>query len=35
MTAIDHLTGRLLNRHSGLIPKGLKPQAHGEGSGPL
>jgi outer membrane protein TolC len=35
MTAIDHLTGRLLNRHSGLIPKGVKPQAHGEGTGPL
>ena len=35
MTAIDHLTGRLLDRHSDVLPKQAKPQANGEGAGPF
>ncbi len=35
ITAIEHFTGRLLQRHSSLIPGAETPQLHGQGSGPL
>lgn len=35
MTAIEHLTGRLLSRHSKLVPHSVaKPKLHGDGGGP-